>query len=308
MQNQPTRLLVMGMPRSGTTLLANLLNSQPGFTVYSDFLASPFMNARQFGGFKKSLSDKEKMASLARMKWDLRTLHFNIDRNVESFQTIDDIYWEAIRIIGNDGDRFVGNKICMSNAVLPLVLSETDVRCIYIIRDPRDAALSWSNWNLVDALSYVHDWLDAIHLVHTIPPNPNLVIVKYEDLVLDPERAIRPIESLIGQLIETNLGELSNHAAPWIENSAFHDVTRVLDSRPVGRWRRSLEDPSVRYASWRCKKEIEMLGYAPCPSDLLTSQEIVSFYRSDLAFRAVRLGGQLKRTLTNRFIRFVSGR
>ena len=38
MNPMPQKLMITGEKRSGTTLIANFLNAQRGFTVYRDFL------------------------------------------------------------------------------------------------------------------------------------------------------------------------------------------------------------------------------------------------------------------------------
>ena len=72
MSSDPVRLLILGRPRSGTTLLANLLNSHDRVTVLADFLSAPLIQAQALGGFRRPLSARERNVALSRFKYDLR--------------------------------------------------------------------------------------------------------------------------------------------------------------------------------------------------------------------------------------------
>jgi hypothetical protein len=302
MAPDPRQVLVMGRPRTGTTLVANLLNSQPAFTVLSDLLSTPLMEGHRRGGFVHPLSAIERNRCLFAVKWELRATDRRLCLAPHGFRTLEELYSQALSALGQPADRVVGHKIAGLEQVLPRVLEQTDVHCIYVVRDVRDVVLSQWNVSPRGITLFVYAWKQGVRIARSLSAHPRLVLLRYEDLVADPAAAIRPVEALLGQPLRTDLDELRHDTAPWIENSAFHDVERVFDPRPVGRWRRAPDHPLVLHAAWACAAELEQLGYEAPDLSGLTWRARSELAATRLAVTALQQGGRAARATMRRLL------
>lgn len=116
-------------------------------------------------------------------------------------------------------------------------------RVICMIRDGRDTVMSlmgmpWANSNLV---SNCMRWRQQAELAARLQERYRraLLVVRYEDLVADPERAITAICTFVGESFEP--AQLETHArsgvVPSWELGWKAAVNTPITSRRVGRWR-----------------------------------------------------------------------
>lgn len=296
-------VFVSGFARSGTTLLCNLLNAQPRFTVWSELMPAPLGTAQNVGGLKKALSRTERNRALAWHKLSLHGTPLTTRIGPDDFHTVGDFYRLAIDELGRDGDLVVGHKLAGYGPHTPVfehILGETDVLCIFALRDVRDVVLSQANLVLGAAID-PDSWRIAARRLRELQGHPRLAVVRYEDLVRDPARALEPVERLLGIPLVTDLRELARNGKPWRDNSSFHDVEKLFDRRPVERWREHTHDPVVRFAAWWCADELERWGHAPFPESF-SWRERARFARATAVRRALHAArplGEAVRRLRN---------
>ena len=262
-----TYLFITGFARSGTTLVANLLGAQPRFTVVSDSHAIPLDIAQGAGGFHVALSARDRNRALASHKVWLQGELRSSRLAPESFGTVGEFYRLTLDEIAQPDDLVVGHKVTdfgPDTPIFPRILAETDLRCVCVLRDVRDVVLSQSN-RLSGSTTDPARWNAAARRLRELAGHPRLAVIRYEDLVRDPARALAHVEKLLGMPLVTDLDALTQHGQRWLENSSFHDVTRLFDARPVERWRAHIVEPVVRFAAWSCADELAQWNYAPFP-------------------------------------------
>jgi hypothetical protein len=120
-----------------------------------------------------------------------------------------------------------------------------------MVRDPRDFLASYKNlWKITDAAemdrirSLYHPvvtsyyWRSSIHTllrhVHHCC-RENIHLVRYEDLVQEPEKVVRVLCDFIGVDYTADLLAVDN------ENSSFENAGSGIYSSSMGRWRTALE-------------------------------------------------------------------
>lgn len=256
-------LFVTGFARSGTTLLTNLLNSQSSAKVWSNFYGGPFVCAKRFGGFVNKLSPQARNVALSWHKFSLEQLDIQSEIKKDDFDTVWGLYKLGLDELAGENDKIVGHKINgfgPNTEVFRMALEETDLRIICVLRDIRDVVLSQSN-HLHEKVTRCETWSLAAKKMRELAGHPRVAVVRYEDLVLEPFRAVEPVQDLLGLKIDFDLPFLLHHDAMWRDNSAFHDVGKLFDPRPVERWRRHTDNALVRRAAYSCRKEIERWGY-----------------------------------------------
>jgi hypothetical protein len=236
----PAHAFLLGHPRSGTTLLEQMLDAHPSVcSVEESELYSVTIDAvliRQHEREGAGIPFSTWVRSLpAESLQDLRADYFaklarEAERSFEGLQVIDK----------NPG-------LTASVGRIPRTLSGS--RLIVMIRDPRDVCLSsyfqsihrtpWSvNWltmeETVENYTFVMDlWLRA---------RPKLVQpwieVRYEDVVDDPVKEGIRVTQFLGLSWHDSQTDPAAHARSKVVRSPTHsDVIQPVYRRSLGRWR-----------------------------------------------------------------------
>lgn len=225
-------VFLVGFPRSGTTLLDQVLSSHGHISCLEETEHLAFALAAVF----KSTAKLAAMGSLT-------------DGEIE---TIREAYW---RNVGETTAEIVVDKLPLNIVVLPLIKAVfPDAKIIVALRDPRDVVLSCFQhrfgMNVAMAqfleldraaayygvvMSLLGRCVERLHLkVHQ---------VRYEDVVTNLEREAR---ALVGFLeLDFDPAMLDFHKTALgrdIKTPSARQVTQPLYNRSVGRWRRYAED------------------------------------------------------------------
>ena len=220
---------LVGFPRSGTTLLDTFLMGHPETEVLEE--VHMLGAAELVIGKLAELPDCPPETLLA-----AREAYFTeLDRNVPP---------------GFGG--LVVDKLPLNMLGLPLIQSLfPDARLIFAQRHPCDAVLSGFMQSFVmnDAMACFLDLGDAADLYDAvmevwtrsrdaIPARVQTLV--YEDLVADPEAALKPLVGFLGLEWRDELLDYRSTAERRgaILTPSYDQVTQPLDPRPSGRWKR----------------------------------------------------------------------
>jgi hypothetical protein len=271
--NKP--IFIVGVPRSGTTLLRLILNahSRIGIATETHFLRI-FWSARQKYG------DLEKNCNLDAMWSDLKGSKYLKDLNLKNI--------EEIRLKVNNGERSYKNifrtllteyaeqrgKVRWGEKtpghlefVEDLVAFFPDCKIIHVIRDPRDVCLSFKKvpWGSNNVYSNARLWNRYIDLCEnkSFYKCAAYIEVKYEELVTNPKKQIEHICKFIGEKAEDQMlyfyqfaGQYLEKDEPW-KNGCFNPLT----SENIGKWRRELTKWEVEQINIKCENNMLKKGY-----------------------------------------------
>jgi len=140
---------------------------------------------------------------------------------------------------------------------------------LLLLRDCRDAALSYFHRTGGGVERYVRTWRDTARAYRELESHPRLLGLRFEDLIASPAGAAERLSRWLGVPIDAEVPELrfqrsrAHGATRWEENSAFGDVSGRFDNQPLGRWRSASDSTIVRYAAWVARRELGELGYEP---------------------------------------------
>jgi len=210
-------IFIVGMPRSGTTLVAELLSRHPEVRYRGELGWMPFL-AQQAGSVArptKALLEKTAATYLAQLREDDAPVRFYIDKQPLNFLHID-----------------------LITALFP------NARIIHCERGERDTALSiWMQYFAGPENNFAYDFDDIaavmqgcaklIASARTKHP-ARIRTIRYEDLVADAASRMREIADWIG------LGDFDIAAAPsdaTISTSSLWQVRQPVYARSIGRWR-----------------------------------------------------------------------
>lgn len=259
-------ILITGEMRSGTTFLANFLNSQENMVVYADMFVTLFMEAHQLGinDIHRKLSIREKNVLFSNLIQEGLRQHIsfgNIDRK-------DDLSWfqlfeKALLVLqGDDNPSIVGVKRTREEEYLPQLL-EAGVKVIYCLRDPRDVVISASNrFASFDLFKAAEKWKQSVTTASNFQDNENFYILRYEDLILKKEEVAKALAHFLKYPVSTNLKQLkSGKNNTYLDNSSFGDISRLFDPKGVNRWRESSNKLEVGFCQFLLSEEMARNGY-----------------------------------------------
>ncbi len=259
-------VMVAGERRSGTTLVANFLNSQAGFTVHSDLLRTLFSEAARLGvsNVRQPLSDRERNILLSNLEAEgLETsmpLFSEIPR--ESCRSWFDIYHSALAAIRDEED-VVGTKVTGAYELMPGLL-DAGVHIVFCIRDPRDVCLSamnrFSGYRLFD---FVSAWRRSIDVARTLQSHPNFFLVRFADLACeDRDSELARLGSFLGKDMDFAAAPTHRKGGAFRGNSSFGDVQKPFDPSAKDRWKRVDQSlPEVVFPSRFLAADLEEFGY-----------------------------------------------
>jgi hypothetical protein len=223
-------VLIVGMPRSGSTLIEQILASHPAVvtTGETDHWASALARLEQEIGVE--LASPEAQAALP----------------APPLRRLGELYLDQINAADRPGAVIV-NKTLENFRFLGLIrLALPRARIVHVRRDAIDTCLSCWSKLFADSLPYTYDlgelgryyqayaalmahWREAL-------PEGAMLEVQYEELVADLEGESRRILAHCGLAWDERCLEFHD-SARWVHTASAAQVRRPLYTGSVGRWR-----------------------------------------------------------------------
>jgi hypothetical protein len=180
-----------------------------------------------------------------------------------------------------------------------------DARCIHVVRDPRDNYASYRrkhpSWS---PGTFAFSWSLSVRRGRRNQQRfgaGRYRILRYEDLVLDPDVAIAALTEFLGIEDEPALRAPTRDGKAWGGNSMFGETFDGISRSPVGRSKKELDVLSRRTLEQILADEMSRLGYTIAPP--LTAAERLA---GSLARVKWRLRSLLPALMVRRFRRLGS--
>jgi len=261
-------VVIMGYPKSGTTLLLSLLDYHPQLVVFP-FELKYFQ--RIIGpGYYRDISKQEKIdilfnkVGLNRFKnnkidyregvaygnHDFSDIDYSVfkdrvlDRinraqsDKEIMLSVIESYYDVEQSDKRDKRAWV-EKTPYNNYYFPLMKKwfGDDMICLHVIRDPYDNFASYRK-KLFPTLTikrFCSDWIFSKSL---IPLAKKIIkdyhVIKYEDLVNEPENVMKKVCEWINIDFDEYLLQPSLNGKPWFGNSAHGHKFQSISNKSVG--------------------------------------------------------------------------
>lgn len=242
-------VFVMGLPRSGSTLLSRLLNATPDILSVNDlyFIQAVFARNAQAG----VLSHKQAGELVATLLEVIDTRASAKEEFIGQFQVapeiLSDIRNEAMarqkqsplmwhellddllsRVAAAAGKSRWADKTPQNFYHFSLLAERFPAaRFVFLLRDPRAilASYKFAKGEGHDArryhpLAYSLYWRSAIRYYQTVKNHPRVTMIRYEDLLADPKKTCERLSEFLDTEVNTpNFAELGH-------NSSFSDGRR----------------------------------------------------------------------------------
>ena len=210
-------IFIIGMPRSGTTLVADLLSRHPDVRYRGELGWMPFLAQQLGASVKPTAAALAKAAASYRMQLcqDDTPTRFYIDKQPLNFLHID-----------------------LITTLFP------NARIIHCTRSERDTALSiWMQYFAGPENNFAYDFDDiaavmqgCTRLIASAERKGNIEIrtIRYEDLVADSASKLRELAAWVG-LDDFDVAAARSDAT--ISTSSLWQVRQPVYARAIGRWR-----------------------------------------------------------------------
>lgn len=285
---------ICGHPKSGTSLLLTLLDSHPQLVVYPEESSFFRRFAEQTNGLP--IAEKARLAEeliLHIFKWNQDNPHpgqadypdrdySNVDheRVCNDFsQFLDDFgneyhhilssaviaYGEVSHQLGLNTLRWVEKTPYNEDFAEDIFSWWPDAKCIHIVRDPRDNFSSYRrkqpDWS---PISFARSWRQSTQWGWKNQQrygDRRYLLIRYEDLVEEPEQTIGEIIKFLGIEDDPILRRPTRNGKPWGGNSMFGERYEGVSRNPIGRYKNQLNQDAIANLEASLFPEMNRLGY-----------------------------------------------
>lgn len=270
---------VQGMPRSGTTLLAQCLNAHPDLVVpdETDFMvpaAHAFCLVDDADAGRALLGDL--VCATARFEATLgrwlapERVRALVAEQPYRFDRIVAALYEAVADeagVALAGDKSP-NDLAQSEILGQAGFFSDEVRTVHLVRDPRDVMVSMTRLGWLDGLdaNYANQWRTANLNLHRrlAGHDDRYLVVRYEDVVAEPEPVFARICALLGvDFVPAMLSETARFSQfPEHRGMSQHAATyRPIAADSVGRYRQVFDRQTLQDVEDRAGEALAVFGY-----------------------------------------------
>ena len=265
---------IVGVPRSGTTLLRLMLNSHPNLCVpfESAFIPRFFYKLGSYGPLSDPRNAERLLRDISEVQQVKRGQLVQDPRTILSYPIRS--YSDLIHAIFAEYAKRKGKKRWGDKS--PGYVTDIDVlwklfpgcKIIHIVRDGRDVAVSlrkvsWGRRSIPE-LATRWKWMSIVgHKVGSVLGNHYLEI-RYEDLVLKTEETVRAICDFLDEPYHTGMltfHRTANSEMPGISMKWHESSVRPPDPNKVYAWKRMMSRADRTIFEQHAAEALELFGY-----------------------------------------------
>lgn len=248
-------IFVVGFPRSGTSLLRDLLSSHPdiGMLPFETHLLNQWLPKYGHGPLGSERFHEFWTEFTGHQRFKLASPDSsNATRYLASFAdaTIRDVFEALLKAHASIGGKaLVGEKTPDHYKRVDLLLDWFPTsRVVFMVRDPRAVLASWNVldrvWTDRPDTTILFNWLASVYELDRWKSNRRVLKLRYEDLVADPEAVLGGVFRFVGVENTRKLLRRDSH----INRHGQYDTRGPIEVGSVDRWREVLNGEQVELA------------------------------------------------------------
>jgi hypothetical protein len=256
---------IVGCPRSGTTLLRNMLNSHPDIFIFPQ---TQFFNkiwgSRRLVNFKKSR--KQMLNIIAEDRAVLRSKVDMFSSDNLSRERFDNFYVEYIDLIQDNNDlqkRILGDKT-PRHIFFQRKIKENlnrNVKTIIAVRDSRAVVASLKKRGLIKSIeqgaAIWNSFLEQIVKINKEESADDIMCIRYEDIVADPKLIANKMALFLNLEYSENMLDIQESNSSYTEKQKKKGIYK--DS--IDYWKNELQKEEIVILSRLTKKYLQDFNY-----------------------------------------------
>lgn len=282
MSSPTSPLFIVGANRSGTTLLRLILNAHsriaiPDELVYFDYnfsrgsfspWHSPTFSQEQYEQFVSRFLERNEEA-LAPLDID------QLKDEILSSPAFDlrEPYAHALQAWASHHGKTRWGEKTPGNLFYADLIHDMfpEARFIYLMRDPRggvdsmNRSVLFSDDTVINALNRRKYMQEGLAQLQAAVPARQRTLLKYEDLVAEPEPTVRALCAFIGEDFEPRMLNFHQDAEQYMKPRAVKTfnqaATRPIQKSKIDAWRQNLSPHDVAIIEWICRTSMQAHGY-----------------------------------------------
>lgn len=272
-------VFIVGMPRSGTTLMRGAVEAYPEIAIAPETHFLNFWVPRSgktelesrgdFDHFWAAFVGSRQFEQLGLPPAEVRDTILSAGR--PSFRTV---FATVLRAYAEKaGKRRWGEKTPLHHLHIGRLLEWfPDGRIIYMLRDPRAvvASLQDAPWAAPGLELHACRWRDSVRVLAHWESDPRVCVVFYEALVTEPAAAMRKVGECLGERFDpallTRRQVESGHGVAayggWAREH-FGAASGPIRSDSISRWQERLTPRQVAIVEYLTQTQMRRVGYQP---------------------------------------------
>ena len=257
---------ILGCPRSGSSLLGQILNTHSRLSVYfeSQFFTLFHPSLFYYGDLGQSQNIRrliEDLLVLTRIQGIMRPPTLTEFESALVAPTFEGVLATFLKLYAyRTGKARSGDKTPQHYIYLNHLLNKfSHSPIIFTIRDPRDMALSMRTAFGTSIKMAAKIWCNA--LLSYTKAQENIHLVRYEDLVCKPVETLKKLCAFLDEPYESEILTFYKHTHPILGFRPHHEnLLKPMNSNSVGRFQ-ILPDADIKQIEDLCAAGMETVGY-----------------------------------------------
>ena len=263
-------IFVVGAPRSGTTLLRNILSRHPRIAVCGETRFNHYVYKRRlaFGHLgdprnrRRLVEEYLALDRLHRLIVDHGVLAERLMREATSYQAL---FTCLVRYYAESQGKERWGEKTPQHALFSETLCEwyPGGTVIHLVRDPRDvvASLQRMSWAWDSVVQNARTWLQCNLAARRCRHRPQYFPVRYETLVTEPEQEVTRICARLGE--EYVPAMLDARAQDMFPPPVAYSrrAQQPVTTERLGKWREELRAEEVSLIEWVVGRHMETFGF-----------------------------------------------
>lgn len=278
--NNREPIFIVGMPRSGTTLMQSLLNHNSELAIAPETHFFVYLNSIKASDLK--------FDEYIRSTY-VKSLNLNIEEFVNSVQkeinekNFKSIFDALLRTyLAKQGKTIVGEKTPAHYEHLDTIFSwYPRARVIWLIRDPRAVASSYKfvPWGNKGVISPALRWRGSQRELLRWQGDERIHTVRYEDLVLHTDEELKKVYTFLGIRKSEEIDYEKNRNVKWFnvnastiwERGHIERASSPISENSVEKWVNELSPSEIAVVETITRKLLLQNGYEPIKPQSLNS-------------------------------------
>ncbi|HIJ64864.1 MAG TPA: sulfotransferase [Candidatus Hydrogenedentes bacterium] len=274
-------VFVLGMARSGTTLVGTIVGAHPGITIapethFLDKCADPFLDLDMAlrANFDKAWGAYSASGRFSALGLDADALAARITASdAIDFKTM---YGHVLRAYAERfGTPRWGDKSHVDHRYIDWLLEWYPAcRIICVVRDPRAtvSSLLKTPWSSGYAFYYAQQWRETADILARFKGCDRVYLVKYESIVQQPEREARALCAFLGEMYSPLMLERPEDPAPIADRTTWElegwwrqhkrKALEPVSMTSLEKWRANLSPYEVAVVEHIARDGMREFGYA----------------------------------------------